>query len=177
MLEYTVKMTEEDYLKFNYHNMENSKIGKNSLLYIRILGPVLFLIATLIFTPKNPFSIILSLIIWVAISALWIIFSKKLLLSNLKSSIKQLKKDGKLPYSADSKIVFTEDDVHEYCIENETITKYPMFQKIYLTDNGIYMYINASQAIIFPNSCFNSSDEKNELIEFLKGKIAPDKFA
>lgn len=176
MLEYSVKLTEDDYLKFNQHSMLNSKVGKNSLLYIRILGPILFLAAIMLLVPRNFVSLIIGLILWVAISALWLIYSKKLILSNLKSTIKYMKKDGKLPYSEESRMVFGEEDVHEYCDDNETITKYPNFEKIYITETGIYMYFNAAYAFILPNSCFKSSVEKDELVEFLKGKIDSDKF-
>ena len=88
-------------------------------------------------------------------------------------NVKTLKKRGKMAYSATSELEFFEDILVETTPTNRTEQKYSAVERISVVgDNVIYIHISTIGAYILPSSCFESSQQRQDLLEFLKTKCS-----
>ena len=50
MLQLNYKLTDEDYIEFNeFHQLIHSEIGKRNLFFLRLIGPMISILAMIIF--------------------------------------------------------------------------------------------------------------------------------
>ena len=89
----------------------------------------------------------------------------------MKGQIKMMKKSGKMGYSPESLIVFSEETFSETTPENKMEHKYSVIERLSIVDNKtIYIHINAIMAYILPLRCFESLEQYNAFMEFIKTK-------
>lgn len=172
MYEFKVTMNDEDYIHFNQYHLMNSPAGKRTLLYFRLVIPIICIgVVTIFMTSNSDYSLVLSeTIAMTMISILWIVFSKKMILRNVAKNIKKVKKAGRLPYVKESILKFDDDGIHEIAPDTESRTKYSVVEKIVLTDKAICIYFSAAQAYIVPMNVFSEELERNRFLEFLHMK-------
>ena len=92
---------------------------------------------------------------------------------SIRMNVKTLKKRGKMAYSATSELEFFEDILVETTPTNRTEQKYSAIERISVVgDNVIYIHISTIGAYILPSSCFESSQQRQDLLEFLKTKCS-----
>ena len=83
-------------------------------------------------------------------------------------SIKTQKKDGKLPFSENTVVEFTDDEVIEESKMGISRVKYDKIERLCICDTVMYLYVNSQQAIILPYS--QIGNEKDRIIALLKEK-------
>ena len=89
----------------------------------------------------------------------------------LKASIKSLRKKGKMGYSPTSVVEFLNETFIETTPENKTEQKYSSIERISLVDNKmIYIHVNNVMAYIIPVSCFESAEQYQSFLDFIKTK-------
>jgi len=90
-----------------------------------------------------------------------------------KSGIRAMKKNGKMGYSPESVIEFYEESFIETTPENKSEQKYFAIERISIVDNKmIYIHVNNVLAYIIPLSCFESKQQYDDFIEFIKTKCS-----
>lgn len=168
-----IAITDDEYIDFN--TFTNTSIGeiKKSSKAARIIGFVAgALIAFSVYlsyaaTKEIPvFSVILLCFI-----LLMTAFSKIISVFLTKSMAKRLNKGAKKLYTPFLTLEFYDD----YFVENATgqkiETKYFMVDKIaHIKDKYIFIYINDLQGIIIPVKCFESKEQYQDFLEFIKNK-------
>lgn len=175
-MKFNITMTEKDFIEFNITHLKISKVGKRmtsimwliSIMVIAVCGVVFFTTAK---SDGSPIYIPIILTSFVAISMLvyMLFFYKKSIKRSVVKTIKTQKKDGKLPFSENSVVEFTDDEVIEETQMSVSRVKYENLERICICDTAMYLYINSQQAIILP---FNQlGDDKEKVIAFLKEKV------
>ena len=172
MYQFKNSVTEDDYLAFNEYHLLHSAQGKKAVNMFRILTPILSLLAIVIFWVANVSQelLVAEIIALSLVSIIMAFYSKKMLLKTIKNNLKRLKKDGKLPFSKETTIIFDEERIHEKSIEAESSILYTSIEKIGEGDQAIYIYFSALQAFILPYRSFESDEQKNEFLSFLNTK-------
>lgn len=170
MFKVEYKISENDYLLFNEYHLLNSASGKRNLLGYRLILPMICLLSILLYTVAKSLTGSYVAVLSIA-TILWLLFSKKLLVSGMKRNIKKLARDGKLPYSKEGVLIFDEDFINDINTTTESKTRYSCIEKCCITENAIYLYFSAMQAYIVPMSAFSTEEDKQEFIKFINSKI------
>lgn len=170
---FEIKLNDEDYLKYNKFWMFRSPYGKKQIISMRLSLVAIALICAFISLFGGGFSLEAFLGI---IPILLVLILVQLLLKpsfgwTLKSQIKHLKKQGKPGYSAEAVLEFFEDSFTETTPDNKTENKYSAVERISLVDGEmIYLHVNNLLAYILPVKCFESREQFESFLEFIKQK-------
>ncbi len=172
MFEIHYTLTDNDYLNFNKHHALMSPSGKKQLLLYRWIAPIfLVVISSLITVVTKDVSSILPLILFtIVFSTFWIIFSKRSFLKSVEKNIRNIQKEGNLPYSPQGTLIFDDNFINDVNSITESKTPYTSIKKIYTTDNAIYVYFNSVQAYIIPTTCFATQAEIQTFVSFITSK-------
>lgn len=85
--------------------------------------------------------------------------------------MKGLKKKGKMSYSPVSVIEFYDDRLVEITQEQKIEQKYTAIERISVVDNRIiYIHVNHVMAYLLPLTCFESTEQYNDFLAFIKEK-------
>lgn len=173
--QFNVTMTDQDYLDYNTFWMLRSPYGKKQMKSFRIAITVFFVIASLVFLIIDGLSIVFVfgliplVIVFFLIQILFPIFFSWA----LRWQIKSLKKSGKMGYSPESTIEFYEDRLVETAPDNKTELKYSAVERISVVDHKmIYIHVNNIMSYILPISCFESVEQYDSFLEFIRTKCA-----
>ena len=172
MYRFEFKLNDLDYTDFHKFHLSNSPAVKKQIFALRLLLPVILVILTAILYKRiTDFNFFIHRIIsLVILSIVWILAIKPLFNFSLGIQIKLMKKDGKLPYGQDNLLIFDEDFYIEIADETESKRKYSKIEKINIRKNMVCVYISVAQAILIPFSAFESEQQRNEFLSFLKDK-------
>ena len=173
--EFKVNVNDQDYLEYNVFWMIRSPYGKKQLKDMRIMMTVLvgLLIFVSLFSSKFSAESFLGIIPMLLVLFLAQIFLTKCFAWSLKWMVRALKKSGKMGYSPESVIAFSDDYFVETTPENKTENKYSVIERVSIVDNKmIYIHINNVMAYILPLSCFESKEQYDTFLDFLKTKCA-----
>lgn len=170
---FNVNVDERDYLDFNIFWMLRSHYGKKQIKTIRIILAIPFLMIILLSLINGKFSTdsLLGAIPVVIVALLFQALSTKFLLWSVKVTVKNLKKIGKMGYSPEAVFEFSEEVFIETTPENKTEQKYSAIERISIVDGKmIYIHINNVMAYMLPLSCFESKEQYDNFMEFIKEK-------
>lgn len=170
---FNVNLTEEDYYEFNRFHLIKSEFGKKQILKMRIFVAVFIAVVSLgllfigDFTSDAFVQIIPLVLILIIVEAGYVKFSELI----LKLQLKSMKKSGKMGYDTESVLEFYDDIFVETTETIRTEQKYSVVEKIYI-NNGkiIYIYVNNVRAYLVPLTSFESKEQFDDFMEFLKQK-------
>ncbi|MDO4170016.1 MAG: YcxB family protein [Lachnospiraceae bacterium] len=173
MLEIQFHLTDNDYITFNEYHMQHSSSYKKVLLFNKFFGSVVCLVLIVLFFifSDDLLIIITEAIVLGALSIIMIMRAKNRMRRNIEKQIKAVKKDGRLPYEPDGKLVFTDEEIIEITSDYESRTNYSLIEKICITDEAVYIYTSSVQACIIPNTSFQDEAEKEQFLTFLRTKF------
>lgn len=173
-MKYNIHVTENDYVKMNVYQMQNSKIGKRTkaLLNVSVLLLSLAFIVFCFANADETLSLAVPIIESVIVVAVLLVFvtvlSPKFLKQSVKLAIKSAKADGKLPYSPELVIEFTDTMIIEHTDTTDTRLMYKDIEKICQTEDALYIFIDSSRAFLIPYADLGSDTQK--VIDFVKEK-------
>lgn len=172
MFQFHYTITDDDYLKFNINHSTQTNIGKATVLTMQLSIPfILVFIILLSFINGSTFSaLMVETIIFTIVSIFWIIYYKKSITRSLKRTMRATKKSGRLPYIANGTLIFDENFMHEDTALQEIKTAYSLIEKIYTTNEALYIYTSAVSAVILPYRFIESQEVFNSLVGFLQEK-------
>ena len=172
---FDVKFGDEEYLEFNKYHLFYSKPNRKVLKTRRILYLVVTLIyafLTVLCLKYELTSYCVACIIVTVLFLLECIFAKQRLAVMLKRTIKRMKKNGKLPYTAESTVEFYDD---KFISRSENKTEempYSVIENICDNTNcAIYIYTDVQSAKIIPYKCFRDDSEREDFLNFIKQKV------
>lgn len=170
---FQISLTENDYLEFNKFHMLKSPYGAKNIRNFRIA--IIFLIGFFVllslilghFTLDALINII-PLLILLVISQLLL---KYFFVFIIKRNISRLKKKGKMPYSLSSRMEFGENSFVETTEENKIEQKYSSIERIsIIKERYVYIHTNSVMAYILPMNSFESKEQYNEFLDYIKTK-------
>lgn len=164
--QFDVRMDDKDYLDFNIFSAMKAPSGKAQMTKTRVLMAVMFLI------PIGLYAINKDVTGMVSLSLIGLVF--QLLLNpmtklSVKSTLKTMKKKGKMPYTPECVMEFYDDYFVEITPETRNEVKYSMIERVsVIEDKAIYIHVNTIMAYIVPRSCFYRDEEVASFIEFIR---------
>lgn len=175
---FNVNTTEEDYFEFNKFcrfMLPSAKKVINNMHFTFTFFAVFFM-GILVWCWRIPLNII-SAFVFLIILVLVQFSIKPMMLSSMKKSIASDKRNGKIRYMLSATLEFYDDKFIETTEDTKTEQKYKMVEQVSIVkDKIIYIHISDAIAYILPFSCFDSDNQANEFLEFLKSKCAVVKF-
>ncbi len=169
--QFNVKISEQDYLNYNVFHMMRSPYGKRTMVTFRVVIAVLMCLIAFIPSQTDRFSAEwwIGKIPVVLLLVLFQVFFNRLFIWSIKGSIRSLKKRGKAGYTPDAVLEFYEDEFREITEETTVEHKYSVVERISVVDNKIlYIHINNVAAYLLPLSCFESLEQYDRFLEFMK---------
>ena len=169
-MNYKIRLTDEDYLRFNVFYINHSKAGKRSKSMMRIAAPLFSAIIIMVFLIAGAeFGLIVTeTIVLIVVSIIWCVSVPKLAEKSVRNNIRKIKSDGKLPYHVDSEIEFQDFMIVERSDQGEIRVNYNDIENIYLEKDYLYIFYSAIQAFIIPYQCLG--EDKEQVIEYLMKK-------
>jgi len=170
---FNVNLTDKDYLDYNTFWLLKSPYGKKQIISYRIIIAVLFGIVCLASLFGGGFSAdaFVRIIPYVIILILIQIFLNTFFSWTLKGQLNSLKKKGKMGFSPVCEMEFYEEGFIEITPDNTTRQKYSAVERVsIITDKIIYIHVNNVMSYLLPLSCFNSKQQYDDFLAFLKTK-------
>lgn len=164
-------LKKEDYIEFNLHHMGKSKTIKRTLFIEQYLIPLIFIITPFVFAKNhsNPPPIMYFMIPCVIMYILWTIFFPKYFRYSFKKRIEKLLNEGKnSTMFGPQTLSITDKGIFEFSEMEKSKVDMKAVERVDVTENYIYIYINAVNAYIIPSRAFKTLNEKYELIDLLK---------
>ena len=173
--QFNVNINEEDYLDYNKFWMLRSHYGKKQMSTFRIIIAVIISLIIFISLYGGNFTLdsFIGIIPMAILLVLYELLLSPLFVLFLKCHLKSLKKKGKMGYSPSSVVEFYEDVFIETTPQNKTEQKYLSIERVSVVDNKVvYIHVNNIMSYILPFSCFESNEQYNEFLEFIKTKCS-----
>lgn len=163
MLKLNYKLTDEDYIEFNeFHQLVHSEIGKRNLFFLRLIGPMISILAIIIFilARAEVMLIIVEAIVLFIFSVVEISQAKKIMKRGIHKTILKMKEKEGLPFSEETTLNFTEDQIIEITKNQELKVDYKKIQDVCETEKAFYVYISSMEALIIPKRVLDQNMEK-----------------
>ena len=168
-----VSLTDNDYLDYNIFWMLKSTYGKKQLMKCRVIIFLIFALSALfvLITGDGSVGNFVFIGLMVVMLALFQIFMPCFYMRTIKSQLKTLKKSGKMAYSSEATLEFTDEMFTETTSDNKTEQKYSCIERVsIITDKAIYIHTNNVMAYLIPMSSFTSAEELRSFIDYIKTK-------
>ena len=169
------ELTRQDYIEYNVFHQQNSKVCRKSMQMIRFSKPIIFLILA------YPISRLSSLPFWwwatvlIIISVVMIIKYPKRYNKIIAKKVGQMLDEGNnVGLLGNRTIEITETAIISEGQAEERKTKWEAVERIYETQDYLYVYIGSLQAHIIPTRAFESKAKKDEFIQTIKKYMIPD---
>ena len=172
---FNINLSDKDYLDYNVFWMLKSPYGKKQITSSRVMITVLFGIIALVALFINDFSAE-ALIGLIPVAVVFLIIQLSLnyfFVQSIKSNIKILKKSGKMPYSPVAQVEFNENSFTETTPENKVEQKYSAVERVsVINGDTVYIHVNNVMAYILPATCFESTEQLDGFLSFIKTKCS-----
>jgi len=99
-------------------------------------------------------------------------FDKNIINLIVKSVIRAVKKQGRLPYNKNIRVKFCEDCIFESSEVGEITMKCDFLGKVVTSEHGDYLYFGAIQALILPQHIYESEQQRVNFLTFINGKVS-----
>ena len=181
MFIFNYNLNEQDYFRFNYYVYYNDKSAKETYNIFKFKLPVaiwiLFTIYFVLYGNLKMFAIITIsyLIVWLIFMFFLGFTFEKYIKKIVKITVENAKKNGTLPYDTINKVNFNENEIIEKLPNKKNIFKYEVIEKIIISNDYYYIFLNSIEAIIIPNTAVKTKKEKEKFYDFLCQKVGSDK--
>ena len=172
--EINMKITEQDYLEFNYFHLIESAQGKKALMKRRVLTAVLIaLLSGLVLMLANwgVYGNVAYLAFVGVYTIIDMLLMKKSVKRNIRNSVNHMKKEGKLPFDEESKYEFFEDVYVETSRNSRTELKYEGIERVCVVkERFVLIYSNSATAHVLPFSQLCQQVDADTFLTFLSQK-------
>lgn len=170
---FNINLNDKDYLDYNTFWMIRSPYGKKQMLQFRVLIALVFVIFSFLSLFRGGFSAVawIGVIPYAVLLLFFELLLNKFFVWVLKGNIKSLKSKGKMGYSPVSEMEFYDEYFVETTPDNKSEQKYSAVERVSVVgDRFIYIHVNNVMAYILRSSCFDSKEQYNEFLDFLRTK-------
>ena len=175
MFKFNIQLTDKQYYDFNTFHNTHSKYCKKTTLLMRIMCVALVAVMMVRFAMTHGFdkAAIAGLVAMAVFGVLLIVLVKPFYKVVTIILVKMISSKSKKPlYSPTATMEFSEEYVEEATPTDESKRKYSALDCAYFIRGEVaYIYINVQQAYIMPRSCFESQQQWDSFVEFIKSKI------
>lgn len=171
---FDIFLTEEDYIEFNIFHLNRSVYGKKHQRVLRIMLAVIFAAAALLnFWAEgiSPVTVAYALLLGF-LGMMMTVFFGKFSGFLTKLSIGNLKKSGKLAFSPEARVGFTDEGVLEITPDGRTEKRWESMERLCIREGKVwYLYMNNSAAFILPEEQLRTQTDVVEFRRYLEAKL------
>ena len=171
---FDIFLTEEDYIDFNIFHLSRSVYGKKHQRVLRIMLAVIFAAAALInFWAEgiSPVTVAYALLLGV-LGLMMTAFYGKFSGFLTKLSIGSLKKSGKMAFSPESRVGFTDEGILEITPEGRTEKRWETVERLCILEGKVwYLFTNNIAAFILPVEQLRAQTDLAEFRKYLESKV------
>ena len=170
-----INLNDKDYLDYNIFWMIKSPYGKKRMMKFRVLIAILYSAISFFSLFRGGFSADawLGIIPYALELILFELLLNPFFAWILKGNIKYLKSKGKMGYSPVSEMEFYDESFIEITPDNKSEQKYSAVERVsVIADKVIYIHTNNVMSYILPLSCFESKEQYNNFLDFVRSKCA-----
>ena len=181
MFIFNYNLNEQDYIRFNECICYNNKSVKEIYNIFKFKLPVaIWILFTIYFVLYGNLKMFITITISYLIFWLFFMFFlgftfEKYIKKIVKITVENTKKNGTLPYDTINKVNFNENEIIEELPNKKNIFKYEVIEKIIISNDYYYIFLNSIEAIIIPNTAVKTKKEKEKFYDFLCQKVGSDK--
>ncbi len=162
-------LTQEDYIAYNIHHIENSPSLKRALNIQRYGLALIFLIFPFIIAAMTSISLTLWLLVYGTIFVVWIRFYPKYYMNSTRKRIIRLIQEGNsASLLGDRSVILTDEAVEEISPQGESRVTWGSIERIDETDEYIYIYTSPVNAYLVPTRAFEGTAQKSEFLMTLR---------
>ncbi|MBE6564495.1 MAG: YcxB family protein [Ruminococcaceae bacterium] len=173
---FQIALSEHDYLQFNIFHTIRSPYGAKIIRSYRISNAVIYIALIFLALSREGFTTV-GLIQTGFLLILLVIFqllAKRFLRASTKSTLKRLKKAGKLAFSPFSTMEFLENSFIEESEDSRTETKYSSIERISVVEGQyVFLHLDSLRGYILPVSCFESHEQHERFLSFMSSLGIP----
>ena len=171
---FDIFLTEEDYIEFNIFHLSRSVYGKKHQRVLRSMLAVIFVAAALInFWAEgiSPVTVAYALLLGV-LGLMMTVFFGKFSGFLTKLSVGSLKKSGKMAFSPEARVAFTDEGVLEITPDGRTEKRWESMERLCIREGKAwYLYMNNTAAFTLPEEQLRAQTDLAEFRKYLESKI------
>ena len=171
---FDIFLTEEDYIEFNIFHLNRSVYGKKHQRVLRIVLAVIFAGAALInFWAEgiSPVTVAYALLLGF-LGLMMTVFFGKFSGFLTKLSIGSLKKSGKLAFSPEARVGFTDEGVLEITPDGRTEKRWESMERLCIREGKVwYLYMNNAAAFLLPEEQLRAQTDLAKFRAFLEARV------
>ena len=170
---FDIFLTEEDYIDFNIFHMSRSAYGKKHQRMLRGMVAVIFAVAALVnFWAEgiSPVTVAYAVLL-VGLGLMMTVFSGKFSGFTMKLVINNMKKTGKMAFSPESRMGFTDEGILEITPEGRTEKRWESMERLCIREGKVwYLYMNNTAAFILPVEQISAQTDLAEFRRYLESR-------
>lgn len=170
---FDIFLTEEDYIDFNIFHMSRSAYGKKHQRMLRGMVAAIFAVAALVnFWAEgiSPVTVAYAVLLG-GLGLLVTVFSGKFSGFTMKLVINNMKKTGKMAFSPESRLGFTDEGILEITPEGRTEKRWESMERLCIREGKVwYLYMNNTAAFILPVEQISAQTDVAEFRRYLESK-------
>ena len=171
---FDIFLGEGDYIDFNVFHVSRSPYGKKTHRGLRVMLLVMFAIPALLsFWEEgvNSTTVLYALLL-VGFGLLMAGLLGKFFAFSEKSTIRSLKRSGKLPYSPESRLGFTDEGILEITPDGRLEKRWESMERLCTREGKVwYLYMNNTAAFILPVEQLRAQTDVEEFRRFLESRV------
>ena len=170
-MRFNIELDDEDYINFNTFLVFNTQAGQKAIMKGRLLGPAISLLVmvVLLLAKADKWLIVTEFCFLAVFAVVTFLFYPKTIKKSMRKHILAMKKDGKLPYEAESTLEFREDEIFEIRHDGERHIPYSDIMSIGEEEEYIFLRKGVQEALVLPKRCLEGKSE--ELLAFVKARV------
>ena len=177
--QFNVNLNDQDYIDYNYFLELKSSYSKKHKQDYLFKVAIFYAISILLFYIFWGFSI--KLLVGAVFMAIYwgiiILLRPRAFLREIRKRIQISKDNGKVAYIPESVLEFYEDYFKEITSEISSEMKYSAVEKVSIIENKmIYLHMNSVLSYMLPIASFESKEQQERFVEFMKTKCGAVEF-
>ena len=170
---FDIFLTEEDYIDFNVFHMSRSAYGKKHQRMLRVMVAAIFAVAALVnFLAEgiSPVTVAYAVLLG-ALGLLVTVFSGKTSGFTMKMVVNNMKKSGKLAFSPESRMEFSDAGIVEITPEGRMEKRWESMERLCIREGKVwYLYMNNTAAFILPVEQIAAQTDLAEFRRYLESR-------
>ena len=170
---FDIFLTEADYIDFNVFHATRAPYGKRLQRGLQGMLVVMFSIAAIFrfWTEGMTLETVIYALLLVGFGLLISALIGKIFALSMKFTIRSLKKTGKMAFSPESRVGFTDEGILEITPEGRTEKRWESVERLCIREGKVwYLYTNNTAAFILPVEQISAQTDVAEFRKYLESK-------
>ena len=171
---FDIFLSEEDYLDFNIFHMTRTAYGKKHQRMLRVMVAAIFaaaILTNLLVEDVSPVYVAYAVILGI-LGLLMTVFYGKFSGFTMKLVIRNMKKTGKMPFSPESRLGFTDEGILEITPEGRLEKRWESMERLCIREGKVwYLFMNNTAAFILPVEQLRAQTDEAEFRKYLESKV------